>query len=929
MNKDICRAITFINYHIPMPPDEETRMQYATTGFFDGMMTERLDVSYSEEGLKSLWQYVLKTTFENKGVYSYQSTYCFSRDEWNSCEDGAFWTEEMDRKYPLTFVVFLQLKEYRDNKDRIAEQCRNFNGMLRKVLGENGISYSYGTLDKNDFVICIKCRSYKKAVNGIEKLHKDSRTGLMGDVVYSYTVFSVSNSVFPELSREKYPDTWNEEIDSICLKGIANSYNVEKEVTLDQKYRQFCERLIDRLYSAEQKKNYKLYDILGDNDFRLIARHVRLGPLISQLSPDGMLHGQNKEFRFCLFSTNLVLNTSTNSTGIIETSYVERNLSAMETAFRSPNCEKLGSEMEQIRKTLLQGQAEGQVDEKAVTFCHAVWQLLQSLKALERAPVKKYDFYSLYHPFSLLVHMLEYEMEKATEDSSKRDVYLLSCNENIYEFIQKISMTLHGTLRTDIQFFQIRDFNAVVHYAPAKLRAFYALWALRLSKYYNSFNDENNENEYSFIFSPGMFPKTSIRPLFKEYEGTRRLMLINVPERNLYEPKWLSLILSHEVCHFVGYSIRNRPARHKAWLHICARVFTLEMMYFRYRMSNKKNQDNIEAAIGRNDLFEAELISRLEEEDIRIREERGQWPHEFHSDNSINVVKLAFKEIARHDIKKFVADDCGRIHNLIREQQNIREWNLKEYMTEAKELSEVIYASYEQQLLLYGKFQQGCLTDLLKIVRYIMSEAYADLIAVLTLGLKPVDYVLSFYASELKANLTEKNKKDAPLLVVRLGLTIEALRNTVLKNRDWFKQVYSEFQESWCRDVIRELPLCFSGQPVPEDMAVKTYGYVSRIRNCTDSIRIYESIYNYDTEIGGFHTDKLDFLNDVVVWNEMKEYLARCAQTYVDSLKEDDNLRSEKKRLEGTYNIIAGDSSVKLMQEVENFLATAENISET
>lgn len=925
MNKDICRAITFINYHIPIPTDEVIRMQYATTGFFDGMTTERMAVNYSKEGLKSLWQYVLKMTIENKGVYSYQSTYCFSRDEWNSCEDEEFWKEETDRNYPLTFVVFLQLKEYRDSTDRIAEQCRNFNGMLREVLGENGISYSYGTLDKNDFVICIKSRSYKKAVKGIEKLHKDSRTGLTGDVVYSYTVFSVSTSVFPELSREKYPDTWNEVIDSICLKGIANSYNVEKEATLDQKYRQFCERLIDRLYPAEQKKDYKLYDILGDNDFRLIARHVQLGPLISQLAPDGMLHVENREFRFCLFSTNLVLNTSTSSTGRIESSYVERNLSAMGTAFRSPNCEKLGGEMEQIRKTLLLGQAEGQVDDKAVTFCHAVWQLLQSLKALERAPVKKYDFYSLYHPFSLLVHMLEHEMEKAAEDGNKKDVYLLSCNEDIYEFIQKISMTLHGTLRTDIQFFQIRDFNAVVHYAPAKLRAFYALWALRLSKYYNSFNDENNENEYSFIFSPGMFPKISICPLFKEYEGTRRLMLINVPERNLYEPKWLSLILSHEVCHFVGYSIRNRPARHKAWLHICARVFTLEMMYFRYRMSNKKYQNNIETAIGRDHLFETELISRLEEEDIRIRKERGQWPHEFHSDNSIKVVKRAFREIACLDIEKFVADDCGRIHNYVWKQQNIRERNLKEYMAEAKELREVIYASYEQQLLLFGQFQQRCLTDLLKIIRYIMSEAYADLIAVLTLGLKPVDYVSSFFMSELRSNSLEKSIKDAPLLVVRLGMTIEALRNTVMKNKDWFEQKYSEFQKSWCRDVIRELPLYFSGQPVSEDMAVKTYGYVSRIRNCTDSIRTYGSIYDYDTEIGGFHTDKLDFLNDVVVWNEVGEYLARCAQTYVDRLKGDDDLWSEKKRLEDTYHIIAGDSPVKLMQEVENFLAAVEN----
>lgn len=921
MSKDICRAITFINYHIPIPPDAAIETQYATMGFFDGMATEALEVNYSEEGLKTLWKYGLKKTIENKGVYSYQSTYCFSRDEWNSCQDEVFWGEETDRKYPLTFVVFLQLKEYRDGKDGIAEQCRSFNRILQEALGEKGNSYAYGTIDKNDFVICIKCRSYKNIVSGIQRLHKNGKAGLTGDVVYSYTVFSVSNRILPELNRREYPDIWDEEIDSICLKGIANSYNMEKGVTLNQKYQQFCDRLIDRLYPEKQEKDFKLYDILGDNDFRLIARRVKLGPLISQLAPDGMLHAQNRDFRFCLFSTNLVLNTCTNKADTIETSYMEQNLSAMDTAFQSPDCEKLEAEMEQIYRTLLQGQTDEPVDEKAVTFCHAAWQLLQSLKVLERAPVKKYDFYSLYHPFSLLIHMLESELGKATEKRSKKSDYLFSCNENIYEFIHKISMTLHGTLRTDIQFFQIRDFNAVVHYAPAKLRAFYALWALKLSGYYNSFNDADNENKYSFIFSPGMFPKTSIRPLFKEYEGTMRLMLINVPERNLYEPKWLSLILSHEVCHFVGYSLRNRPTRHKAWLRICVRVFTLEMMCFRYRTCKRNYRDCIEKAIAQNDLFEMELIKQLEEEDVRIRGMRGQWPHEFHSDNSIEAVKLAFREIACLYIEKFVADDCGRIHNYVSEQRKIQRLNLKEYMVEAKELSEVVYAPYGQQLLLFRQFQQDCLLNLLEIVRYITSEAFADLIAVLTLSLKPVDYVLSFYASELKANSLEKDRKEAPLLVVRLGLTIEALHMTTLNNRDWFEQEYPEFQENWCCDVIRELPLLFSGQPMPENIAIKTYGYVSRIRNCTDAIRTYDSIYDYAAEKGGFHNDKLDFLNDSTVWNELEGYLVRCAQTYVDKLKNDSALRAEKKQLEDTYRIVAGNSPAKLMQEVENFLA--------
>ena len=117
-----------------------------------------------------------------------------------------------------------------------------------------------------------------------------------------------------------------------------------------------------------------------------------------------------------------------------------------------------------------------------------------------------------------------------------------------------------------------------------------------------------------------------------------------------------------------------------------------------------------------------------------------------------------------------------------------------------------------------------------------------------------------------------------------------------------FEQEHPEFRKSWCRDVVWELPLQFSGRPVPEDIAVKTYGYA--------------------TENASYRNDKLDFLNDSVVWAELEGYLVRCAQTYVDRLKGDCALQSEKKQLEDAYRIVAGDSPAGLMQEVENFLAT-------
>lgn len=216
-----------------------------------------------------------------------------------------------------------------------------------------------------------------------------------------------------------------------------------------------------------------------------------------------------------------------------------------------------------------------------------------------------------------MIEILEEKMSaERTFDISKH--VDISENAEIYNFIHKISMTLHGTLRTDIQFFQIRDFNVIVHYAPAKLRAFYALWALQLSDYYNDFC--NVQNQYSFICSPGMFRETGVKQLFTNYDETKRLMLITVPERHLYSPRWLSVILAHEVSHFVGYTVRNREVRHNIWLECCARVLFLEMNCYGYNTSPSAYKTLIECGVKDSNFFK-DLKEQLKREEQLIRHE--------------------------------------------------------------------------------------------------------------------------------------------------------------------------------------------------------------------------------------------------------------------------------------------------------------------
>lgn len=899
----VCRAITFINYHIPLTESEGSIPQYSTVGFFDGMFTERLEVRYEDNDLRNLWKYTVRTTADSQGKFSYQNIFGFSEDSWNHCTDEEFWKEDCDLEYPLLFVVFLQLSNYMTGGTTIEQQCRAFNNVLQNSLEEGGKYYTYGTIDKNDFVVCIRCRNHTQALNAIKKLHNTRSS-----VVYSYSVLSVSNRVLDVIDEERYPGLYNQWVDSICLKGTTNSFNPDRNITLDQRYYEFCNRLIDRLYTAEEKEKpederaYRIYDILGDDDFRLIARRVNLGKLLKEFGKNGQLGDYQGDLRFYLYSSSLVLNTKSERLTSIDPYVKSKTIMQMNAAMRSPLCEQLSQKMTRIIYILRYDVS----DEKRVTFCQALWQLLQSLKVLESAPVKKYDFYSLYHPFASLVRILEGKMERGEPVG----------NNEIYEFIHKISMTLHGTLRTDIQFFQIRDFNVIVHYAPAKLRAFYAIWALKLSEFYNSF--EKTDKRYSFILSPGVFGETHVKQLFVKYEEAERLMLITTPERNLYIPRWLSVIIAHEVSHFVGTKFREREFRHKVLLRLSAYIATLEMQSFWYvgmpedlAVSTEKM---MESTYMRNQL-KKELV-RIDEENCR---EQKDDLYLYHSGKSQKNIRKDYRYISSHDITRKIIYEYGEM---------LRDYlftategtGLNNNAEKAKYIQEVCNEREDKMLIFFERFQQAVLPHLLKILNYICTETFADMIAVLTLNLSPAEYVMSFARNEYREADRDSKRKSTELLPVRIAVTVKAVKTILYRNKTWLENNDPDLIRAWEGDVFRDTIFKLKNNSDEQNIMIRAYGYKENLTSKKKSIRNYVSMYNPEYEDETFSIKRLDFLNDVNVYKLLCCYLYKCADTYFAKLKNDANLTNMRKRLLKTYRTLTGGTTVDMMQEVETFL---------
>lgn len=911
----VCRAITFMSYHIPLAEDLGKTPQYSTIGFFDGMFTERIKIDYERDDLKSLWKYSVKKTAESQGKFSYQNIFCFSKEEWNHYTDMEFWQEDTDSEFPLLFVVFLQLSDYMTGEDSIKQQCCTFNDTLKDSLGITGKYYTYGTIDKNDFVVCIRGKDHTQAVEAIKKLHS-TKSG----VVYSYSVLSISYKVLDEINKRSYPYLYEQYVDSICLKGITNSFNPDRNIALDQRYYEFCDKLVDRLYpqnekdKPEEERAYRIYDILGESDFRLIARNVNLGKLLKEFGKGGCLGYFQSDLRFYLYSSSLVLNTMTKPQLGIASSIKDKTIGQMNALVKAPLCEQLEKQMMNIAKVL----EYEPVDERQVTFCQALWQLLQSLKVLESAPAKKYDFHSLYHPFAALVGILEGKLKKEEK---------VCGNKDIYEFIHKISMTLHGTLRTDIQFFQIRDFNVIVHYAPAKLRAFYAIWALKLSEFYNSFGE--NTREYSFILSSGVFGETHVKQLFTKYSESNRLMLITTPERNLYAPRWLSMIIAHEVSHFVGTKIRERAFRHKVVLRVIARITVLEVEKFWYIGMPERFQQTTEVMMKGNSCLRDQLRAELIRVDEEVCEMEKSSPYRYHSKESEAVIRKAYRYITSNEIDKKIISDYGEMLKKFIFTEEKKIWGGGRSKSYADDL-DIFNEREEKVLCFFERFQQAVLPGLLQFLyEYVCAESFADMIAILTINMSPVEYITSFVRNGYLER--DPEQKWTSILPVRIAITMEAVKSTVYKHKEWLEKHDQKMLKEWEGDTISQTINALKSNSDEQALAIRAWGYKKGLSRKGKSIRIYKSMYNPRNEDETFSNKIFDFLNDQDIYKLLYGYLCKCADTYFSRIKsfEGERLIEMRKNLIDTYQTLAHGSTTDIMQEVENFLQEHEQCCHT
>lgn len=980
--KNICRSFSFVNLNIPprmksfSDKKDLFHCNYISIGFFDGMKTELLTPFKNRSILSSMWLYNARLALALDGTHSFQNIFGF-RHVADEQEDIDFWSYEMDCRYPLTFVTFLQMQPEKGTRSSINEQLQAIETRLANEArnsGNNCVFSCYVTLDKNDFVICIKSKQYRGIANSILALHNNLRP----KILYSYSVLSLNRRWMNDLAENEamFPmdGVQDELIDSICLKGITNSVT---SGSLADKYRELCLQL-DRFLFVDWEQNKHdshLYDILGDYDFRYIAREVPMKRLLLAIAKkDGPLNYEGPLFRFALFSSNFVLNIQSGGvqtggsdhcdsaalpsnipqnvsgySSVLKEDVLSDGVKKLDAGLDSPLCGKVMDKLADYRCKLLEDLSEPDRFSLEYTTYWAnmvsLWKMLSSLAALEKAPTRKYDFHSLYWPYRMLIEVLENE----NYHSSRK----LPNGDDLYGFIHGLSSTLHGTLRTDIQFFQINDFNAIVHYAPAKLRAFYSAWTYELAQCYrliHVMSPDDLEREYEFAIVPNTnsaIQTFTFDSSLKEPNmmGNKRLMRIEIPERYLYQPKETCIHLAHETAHFVGTGVRRRSFRHKRFTEILSGViatqYCTDICNCLAECERTKMAELFKYFIGSiQDELCGDLRALLEKAIIDVSKDKGIeniWEDEHIKSNiftsyASTALQIVLKNSV-YDIGQFKKDTgnersqvasrirylCADFRLYARENWDGDIEKLEDSLVDLLRISNDISSSkYSGNFALY--LQQTEPFSILQMIMNLIKEAHADVTSILTLRITPSQYLRSFF----KSGLTFEDEHLGIILKFRLFLVLSALQEAserddlcFLKEKGWDRP-FSKPGES--KDPLVETEDSDIQWVEPELQSVAKQITPSLFANTA-----VLPIRDVNGRQGEAHTVCNAICGYFVFYSRyiaerILDYLRECISSLASALSSGGNQIPALKQLPETYSKICSKDVMELVEEIDKTL---------
>lgn len=541
---NICRPFILYNDFLP-PSKKKHEWQYCSFGYYDGIDVEEnlfsKDSEFSvHDELEKLWDYYVERSEKLEGSFSEQIIFGLRTEKENdNIKEQNFWDDK--EEYPFLFFTLIQA-EY-SNTENISQKIRE---METEFTNDSCKVITYFTFDTSDLLMVILCKKYDDGVAVIENFHHKENSKLKmhlnWQITYSFSVAAVYKEIINDKERVA-------NIEGNVQR--ADIYLIEKELgAIDTIYKKVEDSIHDD--SGIDKDA-----VLGCNDEVIRLENVPWNKfLLFYQDGEGLFSNSNNDYHNGLIGITTIIDTKKlNEENIVISSKEDKG---------APLSKKMREKCKNMHMKIEGGE---EVDISGIK--RNMLQVINSLQKFEETPLRDYLFQTALLPLNMMLDM-------ALEIETKSQIKLF--RESFYIFMKGFNLYVQDAGRSDRQFTQVPDFNAKIYDTPAKINAFYNAFIFNMKKYLNDLYKENEDgtkptlHEYEFLACPGVADNMQVRESFVGVSENKRLFLVEIPEKQVYKPKQMLIMLAHEVGHFVGKDVRNRETRFAYIQEICIEI---------------------------------------------------------------------------------------------------------------------------------------------------------------------------------------------------------------------------------------------------------------------------------------------------------------------------------------------------------------------
>lgn len=452
-----------------------------------------------------------------------------------SCMPGAISFIIVDEKLDTDLIKFA--KDFEDAIDVKGIICKTY-----VTMGASAIAIISFNDNQRSFV-----NSYTKYLNELQKY-----TSPVGRTIYTFTVFFLNADAFE----------YNDEI----LETLYITFAWKKEKSLEA---EFYLDLVARLINAQTFDSGML---AGTDDYYLFAKQIKFLDIVNLFKSGNLLASKkdNSEYWYGY--------------------YCDATFTAL--GFTIENCDNVMANDKEKRKAL---EETNTVDVISVNDTFSTTKLNRfplmrgigkSFSAFKTLNESKYTqwVYRYYEPIVRIYASL-------LDDCLKSPAMLedITVVQDAHRFFVQLNQMLESLLNTSAYFTDSPGFRRVESNCIPRLLLYYQRKINNLVASWDNEYDTQIKREHIFMLCSNDQEPVQASMFFRALPPDKRLVMINIPMQQAYQPAVLLPLLLHEIGHYIGVRHRNDSnspsiTRATSFLNVAVQRFYIELLKYMFEM---------------------------------------------------------------------------------------------------------------------------------------------------------------------------------------------------------------------------------------------------------------------------------------------------------------------------------------------------------